>query len=794
MDKRSILFVAALSAAFFGINAWFDGQNSENKKIAQSKQEEVSQRKKIELEQAVALRTASLEEIPTVFLFLDPEGKQKIATSIPLDGLFLTLAWESNIPSQAYASFQGKILPVELATKNPKNKEPIFYQVKGAKTAQIPSIPFDCPSDLQLLTIGQEMRVVLGEQRGSTFSLPFHFLDETAIAFLHDGSQFLPVGIYDPEEKKVKALHSFKNIENLVSQEAPTTTASFTKNGEEFYVLENEYQQLVFSTRGGAICEINLPLKSESNENSIIKEIDIDRQIVKKSPQNAHFPLRPYYAISNGNKTLNQKGSLGGYYPLLRRPILNKDGQTQGNFPAQYYAFNIVGDDPDLANLNYKVTRFENNLIQFEAKTSQRRIVKTFTIPQEKNGPYCFQLQTQIDGDARDLWLSSGVPDAELVGGSYTPLLRMQVTKGPISDVNTIDLPKKEISQGTDATPNWISNCNGFLGIIADPLSKLDIGYKAAQIDGSILPTRLTLVDPGYQLYPAANYPGYATYLPMKGGVPLSFRVFAGPFDESLLKKLDALYEDPSIHYNPDYTSAQSIQGWFSFISEPFTKFLSLLMTLFHSVTGSWAVSIVLLTIALRAMMYPLNAWSIRSSLKMQEIAPKVKLVQEKYKKDPKKAQMEVMALYKESGANPMIGCLPMLLQMPFLMGMFYLLKSSFPLRGAPFILGWIDDLAAPDILFSWGQPLWFIGNEFHLLPVLMGASMYLQQRLTSKTPDDKEPPSETAAQQKMMGNIMSGMMVFLFYSFPSGLNIYFMFSTLLGVFQQWLMMKKMKS
>lgn len=557
---------------------------------------------------------------------------------------------------------------------------------------------------------------------------------------------------------------------------------------EEFYVLENDYQQLVFSSRGGALAEINLPLRSDANEKSIVKEIDFDRQILAKSPQNAYFPLRPFHT-PQGMKT---KGAFGGYYPLLRRPIFNASGEQQTQFPAQYYAMNIVGENPDVSNIDYEVTRFEANLIQFEARSGSRRIVKTFSIPQERNGPYCLQLDIQVDGDARDLWLTSGVPDVEIVGGSYAPLLRYQMTKNNSSEVDTIDLPKKDIIQGTQVAPNWISNCNGFLGIIMDPLAKLGIGYQAAQIAGTILPTRLTLVDPGYNLHPAANYPGYATLLPLKSGES-SFRIFAGPFDEGLLKKLDSLFDNPLIHYNPDYQSAQSIQGWFSFISTPFAKLLSILIEMFYAVTRSWAAAIVLLTIALRLMMYPLNAWSIKSSAKMQAIAPKVKLIQERHKKDPRRAQMEIMALYKEGGVNPMIGCIPMLLQMPFLMGMFYLLKSFFPLRGAPFIPGWIDDLAAPDILFTWGQPIWFVGNEFHLLPILMGLSMYLQQKLTSQVPKDASQMSEQQKQQQTMGVMMSIVFVFLFYNFPSGLNLYFMFSTLLGIFQQWWMTRSMR-
>lgn len=554
-------------------------------------------------------------------------------------------------------------------------------------------------------------------------------------------------------------------------------------SGETFYMLENEYQQLVFSTRGGSLAEINLPLKSAKNPNSIVKEIDIDREILADSSQNAHFPLRAHYALENGAKVLKEQGALGGYYPLLRRSILNTDGSFRSVVAPEYYALS-TGDSE-----NFRVSRFEPNLISFEGTSGGRRVTKTYRIPQEKNGPYCFELEVKVDGEG--LWIYSGVPDVELVSGSYSPLLKFQATKNNSLDVDTIDLPKKAPIQVSNVQPNWISNNNGFLGIIIDPLTHVASGYQVTQVDGATLPTRLTLIDPRYQPYPAANYPGYMTALPLQSG---TYRIFAGPFDDALLKSLDDLYEEPAKHYNPDYASAQSIQGWFSFISQPFAKFLFFLMQIFYALTHSWAFSIVLLTIALKAMMYPLNGWSIRSTAKMQELAPKIKTIQDKYKKDPRKAQMETMLLYKESGVNPLTGCLPVFLQMPFLIGMFYLLKSSFPLRGAVFIPGWIDDLAAPDILFSWGQPFWLIGNEFHLLPILMGVSMYLQQKLTTKLPTDGSELTDAQKQQKMMGNMMPILFTVMFYSFPSGLNIYFMLSTLLGVAQQVWMTKQTKA
>jgi len=596
-----------------------------------------------------------------------------------------------------------------------------------------------------------------------------------------------------PEEHRIEEKQTTKisNIEIRSSEIAFNDRATTpSQRNEEFYVLENEYQQLVFSTRGASLSEINLPLKSPQHPKSIVREIDIDREILKQSPQNAQFPLYPFYRATETGKVLENQGSLGGYYPLLRRAQLNVDGETEVPVPPAYYAFNIQGKDPEIANLLYKVTRFESNLIQFQAKAGSRKITKTFYIPQQHNGPYCFHLDIEIEGNTQDLWISSGVPDVELVAGGYTPLLRYQTIRSNGADVETISLPKPGTTLSSNNHPNWISNSNGFLGIILDPVNQIANGYQALQIEGQKFPTRFSLIDSSYHLYPADKYPGYATYLPLENNTT-TFRIFAGPYDQALLKDLDKLYEEPKKNYNPEYVSAQYIQGWFSFISQPFTKFLFALMQFFHFITRSWALSIILLTIALKAMMYPLNTWSIRSSLKTQEFAPKIKAIQEKYKKDPRRSQQEVLNFYKENKFNPVSGCLPMLLQMPFLIGMFYLLKSSFPLRGAPFIPGWIDDLAAPDVVFSWGYPLWFIGNEFHLLPILTGLTMFLQQKMTSQIPKDASQLSDEAQKTQKMMAVMSPILItVLFYNFPSGLSIYFMFSTLLGMLQQWWMMK----
>ncbi|MDF2550430.1 MAG: Membrane protein insertase YidC [Chlamydiales bacterium] len=145
------------------------------------------------------------------------------------------------------------------------------------------------------------------------------------------------------------------------------------------------------------------------------------------------------------------------------------------------------------------------------------------------------------------------------------------------------------------------------------------------------------------------------------------------------------------------------------------------------------------------------------------------------------------MTLYKEKGVSPLSGCFPMLIQMPFLMGMFDLLKSTFELRGASFIPGWIDNLTAPDVLFEWSTPIFFIGNQLHLLPILLGAVMYLQQKVGSNLPKDQSTWTEQQRQQSTMASLMTVVFTAMFYNFPSGLNIYWLSSMLLSIAQQWL-------
>ena len=498
-------------------------------------------------------------------------------------------------------------------------------------------------------------------------------------------------------------------VEQVVSKKDFSSFKKKPSNDESLYVLENDYQQLVFSSTGGALKEINLPFHTQTNQKSVIKSTETDAKAKRGYPLTA-------MSASNEQKDLEN----GDYYPLLR--------SSQDKIDSKHYALNIISEEADLENQVYKVKEQTNDKLVFETTLNGQKITKTYTL----EGPYMLDLKVDVSEGNGNFWLSSGVLETELISNAPTPAIKAKSFKKDKFETASLKLPKEHTTQ-TDVKPEWIANSNGFFSLIVKPTDSTLTGYKLGKVTASELPSRLSNIGNYKDQKRAESFHGYEFFLPLKASSePLNFKIFAGPLETDLLKSIDQNYSDPTGEAL-GFTKAQSSHGWFSFISEPFAKILLVFMKLFYSFTKSWGLSIILLTIALRVMLYPLNSWSIKSMRKMQEVGPQVTALQKRYKDDPKKAQQEVMALYKKKKANPLSGCLPMLIQMPFLIGMFDLLRSSFVLRGASFIPGWINNLTSPDVLFSWDQPLWLIGNEFHLLPVLTGIVMFIQQKMSSK-------------------------------------------------------------
>lgn len=827
MDKRTLLSLFLLCTILFLVNIYFQRENDASVKLWQEQQFSQQITKEQELQKKIAQKTASLEQLPIVSLFREKEGGNFLSYGVETKNAILAFPWSNDLPTKVYAKGESGSLIEYTLSYRPEELNPVaLYQTEQATPLRVGSLPDFGSFDLQLVTPtlnpDQPPLITFGQyQNGQLLLLTeqlHHLVGEIkekksnwvepelpklpelkSFVLIKTEKEYLPVGYYQPEEHLLIDLEEISDLTPYISKakEAQVVTSS-KKPQEKFFVLESPYQQLVFSNYGGALVEINLPFKSDQDSLSVVKEIEFDREMEEKHPYNAHFPSHAYYTSQkegDGSYQEHSKGELGGYYPLIRRDLIESTGGKAQRISPKYYALNIVSEYPEVAELVYEVKFFDQEKIVFEVIQGHRRITKTYSLA-KKDGlvPYCFDLDIQIQGDNRGLWLTSGVPEVEWISGAPAPALKYRMKRNQKAEIVSLDIPKDAITNSS-IFPDWICNSNGFLGLIIDPLSSLDPGLKVQMVPGNVVPSRLLEIDRKYERFKAQNLPGYLMMLPLsQSGGSAQLRIFAGPFASSTLKAVDKTFADPSTGYNPDYIASQSFHGWFTFISEPFAAFLFILMQFFYKVTHSWAFSIVLLTVALRLMLYPLNAWSAKSMARMQKVSPLVVEIQNKYKKDPKKAQLEIMNLYREHKVNPVSGCLPMLIQMPFLIGMFDLLKSTFELRGASFIPGWIDNLTSPDVLFSWSTPIFFIGTQFHLLPILIGAVMYLQQRFMSNLPADPKTWTDQQRQQRTMGMMMTVVFMVMFYNFPSGLNIYWLSSILLGALQQWWTNKQMQA
>jgi len=235
--------------------------------------------------------------------------------------------------------------------------------------------------------------------------------------------------------------------------------------------------------------------------------------------------------------------------------------------------------------------------------------------------------------------------------------------------------------------------------------------------------------------------------------MPLALRLYAGPKEYETLKSLDVGLED-TIDF-----------GWFIFgswdIVKAVAKPLFAVLRFLHDYTRNYGIAIVLLTVGIKLLFAPLQYKSYKSMKEMQLLQPKVLALQTKYKDDRDRLNKELIKLYRDHKVNPVGGCLPMLLQMPVFVALFNVLYMTIELRQAPFLL-WVTDLSMPD--------------PYYVLPILMGVTMMIQQKITPTTMDP--------VQAKIM-LLLPAFMTLLFLNFASGLVLYWFTNNLLTIGQQ---------
>jgi YidC/Oxa1 family membrane protein insertase len=309
--------------------------------------------------------------------------------------------------------------------------------------------------------------------------------------------------------------------------------------------------------------------------------------------------------------------------------------------------------------------------------------------------------------------------------------------------------------------PSWAAISGKYFTVIAIPyLAQYDINFSEKPEPGIPSASRINIIRP------ALNSPRTAD----------TYRFYLGPKTQDVL----GLYNNGNNAFGLKDTQLLEVAP--SGILSPLEKALKWLLLLFHRGVHNYGIAIILLTLFVKIVFFPLTKKSSEATLRMQAVAPKIKELQAKYKDNPQKLNTEMAAFYKKEGYNPLSGCLPMLLQIPIFFAMYNLFNNHFDLRGAMFIPHWIPDLSLPEAIWNFpnGFRLPILGwTALRLLPFIYVGSQLLYGKVT-QTPDQ-----QNNNQMKMMLYVMPIMFFFILYEVPSGLLIYWIFSNLLTLVQQ---------
>lgn len=293
------------------------------------------------------------------------------------------------------------------------------------------------------------------------------------------------------------------------------------------------------------------------------------------------------------------------------------------------------------------------------------------------------------------------------------------------------DIAKGKATVPAATTNGWVAMVQHYFASAWIPQAGKQHSFYAEQIDPNLY--RVGIQQPLGQIAPGAS-------------VTTDARLFAGPQEERMLEQIT-----PGLELVKDY-------GWLTILAKP----LFWLLEKLHGVLANWGWSIIALTVLIKLVFFPLSAASYKSMGKMKDLQPRMTAIRERHKGDPQKMNQEMMALYKTEKVNPLGGCLPIVIQIPVFIALYWVLLSSVEMRGAPW-LGWIHDLSVPD--------------PFYILPVVMAVSMFVQTKLNPTPPDP--------VQAKVM-MIMPLVFSFMFFFFPAGLVLYWVVNNILSIAQQW--------
>ena len=454
---------------------------------------------------------------------------------------------------------------------------------------------------------------------------------------------------------------------------------------------------------------------------------DVAQLTLPLYPRRQDRPDVPFQLFDNGGERtyLAQSGLIGTNGPDANpagRPIYSSEKKTYQ-----------LADGQDQLVVDLKFSKDGVNYIKrFTLKRGLYDVNVTYLIDNQSAQPWSGSMFAQLKRDA------SADPSSTTATGTATYLgAALWTSSEPYKKVSMKDMDKGQLKE--TVTGGWVAWLQHyFVTAWVAPKGENNIVQTRKDSKGNYI---IGYTGPSLTAAPGAK-------------VETSAVLYAGPKSQAVLKELS-----PGLELTVDY-------GILWFIAQP----IFWLLQHIHSIVGNWGWSIIFLTMLIKGIFFPLSAASYKSMARMRAVAPKLAALKEQHGDDRQKMSQAMMELYKKEKINPLGGCLPILVQMPVFLSLYWVLLESVEMRQAPFML-WITDLSIKD--------------PFFILPIIMGATMFIQQRLNPTPPDPMQ-----AKVMKMMPIIFT----FFFLWFPAGLVLYWVVNNCLSIGQQWYITRRIEA
>jgi len=454
---------------------------------------------------------------------------------------------------------------------------------------------------------------------------------------------------------------------------------------------------------------------------------DIVQLRLPQFPRRQDHPDIPFQLFDNGGERtyLAQSGLTGTDGPDARasgRPLYAVDKRS----------YQLAdGQEQLVVDLTFS-DKGVNYTKRFTFKRGEYDLTVTYLVDNQSAQAWTGNLFAQLKRDA------SSDPSSSTATGTATYLgAALWTSSEPYKKVSMKDIDKGSLKE--TVAGGWVAWLQHYFVTAWIP----------AKSDNNIVQTRKD--SQGNYII---GYTGPALNAAPGAQVQTSTTLYAGPKSQDKLKELS-----PGLELTVDY-------GFLWFIAQP----IFWLLQHIHSLLGNWGWSIIVLTMLIKGLFFPLSAASYRSMARMRAVAPRVQALKEQHGDDRQKMSQAMMELYKKEKINPLGGCLPILVQMPVFLALYWVLLESVEMRQAPWIL-WITDLSIKD--------------PFFILPIIMGATMFIQQRLNPTPPDPMQ-----AKVMKMMPIVFT----FFFLWFPAGLVLYWVVNNCLSITQQWFITRRIEA